>query len=581
MKLMYEKVNKIRDILLPYGSTRRIFIKKVYKRILKFIDDDCDKNPNKTNNESIFSYDLRNCKIYNNVIILAAERYLFVAELIVQCLQKVAIASHILVTKPEEGYQDLLHIVICPHMFIELPEKYIVFRVEQALEAQHFTERYVDLLKESLAVLDYSLHGIACLQKKNNTAEGIGAGKLFYVPISYNRNLHEKYSTVKKEYDVIFWGDDSCLRWKQLLDYLGDYYRIKVINNTFGENLYQELSKSKIIINIHSNADAVLEVTRIYECLSLATSIIISEKSMDMEEYPLLKNIVEFVDAGDFYAVKEKIGCFLNNKDLYHNKLEMIKAFVTNKKATSFEYYFYRFLLATDNIDFDTFYSNAESFIELKNKFWCLGLPESVDRKKTFDDNNKYGIEYYPGLRHYFGWVGCGLSYKFLLHKARSLNLPYVIICEDDVSFKDDFSYKFEIIKKFLLCEDNDWDIFSGLIADVHKKTTIHSIQTYKGFDFIKIDKMTSTVFNIYNERFMDKLDNWDYMDRNVDSNTIDRYMEGNAGVKIITLLPFLVGCQDELQSTLWNFQNTQYNKMIENSVARLEAKINEYRNNL
>lgn len=571
-------VNRIRDILLPYGTRRRDFAKKVYKKLLK--QQGIDENKalyKKTSGSESLNYGLWDFRINEELVILTTQHCLFIANLMKKCCEKVGLSAKVITEKPQEGYKNLPHIVICPQMFKELPKLYAAFQMEQTVSSRWLTDEYYDVLNNAVAVFDYSIYNIEFFQVNNK----INAGKFFYLPIAYDNSFAKGYSNIEKEYDVVFYGDDNCDRRKRMLDELKKYYNVKVINDLFGDELYKELSKSRIVINIHYYEGALLETTRIFECLSLGKAIIISEESVDIDEHESLKDIVDFVKIGDIDSIVKKIGRYLSDDKLYNEKLNKLAKYVNTKNATAFQYYFFRFLLATDNISFDTFYDEAASFINFKSKFWCLGLPEYIHRKKAFDEINQYKIEYYPGLRHFFGWVGCGLSYKFLLRKARELKLPYVTICEDDVLFRDDFNDKIKLINEFVLTKEQDWDIFSGLIADVNKNTVIESIQTYKGLEFIKIDKMTSTVFNIYNNRFMTRLENWDSNNRNADVNTIDRYIESHSSIKIITLLPFLVGCQDELQSTLWGFQNTQYNDMISNSIARLSSKVEQYKKDL
>ncbi|MBC8674081.1 glycosyltransferase family 25 protein [Aeromonas hydrophila] len=59
-------------------------------------------------------------------------------------------------------------------------------------------------------------------------------------------------------------------------------------------------------------------------------------------------------------------------------------------------------------------------------------------------------MQYVPGLRHRLGWVGCGLSYKFLINRAKDLNFQQITICEDDVSLPDDFRADLIILKIFI-----------------------------------------------------------------------------------------------------------------------------------
>ena len=74
--------------------------------------------------------------------------------------------------------------------------------------------------------------------------------------------------------------------------------------------------------------------------------------------------------------------------------------------------------------------------------------------------------------------------------------------------------------------DSTDWNVFCGVIADFNDNTEISNIVKFHNEEYIHINKMTSTVFNIYNKNFFKKMVNWDQNERDVDINTIDN--EGN-----------------------------------------------------
>lgn len=69
-------------------------------------------------------------------------------------------------------------------------------------------------------------------------------------------------------------------------------------------------------------------------------------------------------------------------------------------------------------------------------------------------------------------------------------------------------------------------------------------------------------------------LASWDPENLDAVSNTIDRFLESQADLRVVVTLPFFVGHREEVYSTLWGFQNTQYNDMIANSEKSLESMI-------
>ena len=563
-------LHSVKDKILPYGSTRRKIVKYIYHGMINFIKNKKYISENIRELDSSLEYNIWDYKIDDRLIILTTKHCLFVAEMINDSLKKINIEASIITDEPKEGYEAIPHIVICPQMFKKLPQKYIAYQLEQSVSSRWFNEDYFLKLKKAAVVFDYSISNINYLQMN-----GIPFSKTYYMPISPLKKVYsfdEDY-----EYDVLFYGDDKCDRRQGYLEKLKKYFKVKIINNLFGDRLYRELAKAKIIVNIHYYSNALLETTRLSECISLGRSIIISEKTDDMKEVCEFENVIEFVNDCD--EMIKIIEMYLTDDNKFSSKLICNNNYINNLKVTSFQYYFYRFLLASDNMSFDQFYDIANEFINFKDNKWCLSLPEAKFRREEFQKDNFMNIELFSGLRHYEGWIGCGLSYKFLLKKAEDMSLENVIICEDDVLFTEKFRSEYLKILNYL-DNNREWDVFSGLIADVSSDTNVIDIKKENGIEYIVLDKMVSMVFNIYNKTSYEKIYNWKYENRDRNNNTIDRYLEKNANFRIYTTIPFLVSCKEETQSTLWGFMNSQYSSYIENSLDRLSKKVKKFKMN-
>ena len=65
--------------------------------------------------------------------------------------------------------------------------------------------------------------------------------------------------------------------------------------------------------------------------------------------------------------------------------------------------------------------------------------------------------------------------------------------------------------------------------------------------------------------------------DLDAESNTIDRFLEAQTDLRVVVALPFFVGHREEVHSTLWGFQNTQYIDMIANSEQSLKNMVSAY----
>ncbi|VCU69455.1 Methyltransferase domain protein [Pigmentiphaga humi] len=503
-------------------------------------------------------------------VILTTPHCHFVARLIQSALERAGLQAQIIHAMPSGGFEDVLHFVICPQIFPKLPGTYVAFQMEQSVSSRWFKQDYLDILDHAYAIFDYSLTNIAFLQSK-----GMSYRQIYYLPIGFDADMAPLEGQPSYEYDVLFYGDVNNDRRRQYLEQLGRHFKVKVVRELFGAPLYEEMAKAKVVVNIHYYEGALLETTRVYECLS-QNKLVVSESSSDIAEHDALKSIVDFVPVGDVQAMIERIGYWLDHDEARRQRI------VANRNALlkpglSFDYYFFRFLLANDVIDFDRFYELAGAGFSIDSEMVCLGLPESIARQASFRLDNQYGIQAFPGLRHQLGWVGCGLSYKFLFRKAREQGLAEVAICEDDVDFLPGWQDRYRAAQRYL-AESGDWDIFSGLIANLHVQTAVSDLSESEGATYVHLDKMVSTVMNVYSARMFDRLESWDPAIRDAERNTYDRYVERMPGVRIVTTMPFLVGHKDEEVSTLWGFNNTVYVDLIRASEQLLEEKVIAFR---
>lgn len=504
------------------------------------------------------------------IVILTVPHCTYVAKEIQGALQRVEIQSRIIYKIPDSGYDDVPHFVICPQMFERLPDLYVSFQMEQSVSSRWFTEEYIKRLENSFAIMDYSLANIAKLQDM-----GLYAQQMYHVPIGFVRNYVDLTDAVIPEYDVIFYGDIQNARRREFIAELSMVCKVKVINDLFGESLHIELAKARLVVNIHYYAGALLETTRLWECLSLG-KLVISERSVDMDQHADLNDLIDFVDVDDIAGMVERVRYWLGDEGARRERIEQNHRTLQDA-PDQFDAHFYRFLLATDNITFDEFWNLAGQRMRLSSDRICLNLPEFVRRSESFDRDNRFGFVRFTGLRHSKGWVGCAMSYKLMIMLARSQGLPSVTICEDDVEFPKNFESRWPVIQQYLRTNPDDWDVFSGLMADVHTDIKVVSTHVRDQMQFLLTDRLISMVFNVYNASMFDAVASWDERNRDVASNTIDRYLERSRSLRILVTLPFLVGHKEELFSTLWGFQNTQYKDLISASSELLANKVIEH----
>ncbi len=488
----------------------------------------------------------------------------FVAELLANTLGK-HVRSAVILTEESDEYPLDYYIVICPHMYAKLPDKRksFVFQMEQSTGHSWFTEEYLELLESFPVVFDYSLENINYLWKR-----GIRYPNVYYLPIGGIENYAKKINSDKK-YDILFFGEHArSPRRTRILAEVERNYNLKTVHGVYGDEMNELIESSRLVLNIHYYPDSLLETTRIQHCLSLGTPVL-SEGSKDQDQYSELKEAVTFFNQGDVNDLQTKLNKVLKNTTT-HSVIEKS----ISSSSSRFKFMFERFLISEGLIG-DEMVDNLEPFSFEKNSV-VLSLPETIERRTSYLERAKNCTQIFDGIRRSPGWIGCGLSYKYLARSALEQNMEKLLIVEDDVEFFPDHAEKLEIINEYLERNAGRWDIFSGIIADLDQACKVLDVEKYKGITFVTLDKMLSMVFNIYSSSAIKKLSLWD-PDNDSIENAIDGYLNSQHDMKIMTTLPFLVGHREEMFSTIWAFKNDQYRNSIKRSEALLAKKVDEY----
>ena len=572
---MLNRYYGLRNKIIPYGTVRYNIVHGIIHPILQFFRN--IKHKSQVQDHPIFSAkEITKDEGYlivsssRRMNILCGPHTMFIAKNIQSILNIAGIQCDILTEEPVE-YENIPYIIICPQNYKHFPEVYIAYQLEQTISDRWLTDDYLEILRHAYIVFDYSLKNIEYFSDDRSIFS-----KLYYLPLDICQKTAEesrKDWDSEQTYDVLFYGADMAEHRQAFLKPISERFKIKVISEMFGEELYAEMRKAKLIVNIHYYENALLETTRLSEIMSVCNALIISEHSNDPTEEQRYEDLVDFVDIGDVDGMIERISYWLSHED---ERLAKVRANrkLLDERANAMEFYFDRFLLANDCISFDFFYDHVNDFVQFDTDRICLSLPEETIRRASFDEDNQYGFQVFGGLKHYQGWIGCGLSYKFIFRKAMDLGFERVLICEDDTYFPDNFEERFAKIRTYADAHD-DWNIFSGLMSDLGD-VSILDCEQVNNETFVYLDHMISTVFNMYDKSIFQVIADWDNTNLDIQHNTIDRYLE-NIPLRILTTNPFLVGHKEDLFSTLWGAQNTTYTDLIANSSIKLNALVEEY----
>jgi len=500
--------------------------------------------------------------------IICTPHTLFLARAISKRLAVHGIESEILTSSVRDFYHDF-YIVLCAQMFERLPpaNKRVIFQLEQSVSSRWFTEKYMKIIAESLAVIDYSLTNIDFLAKN-----GVKYPKVHYIPVGAVLNEIRHNDVASKKYDFLFYGDIlSSERRRRFIPKLQEKYTVRVCKNLFGDELYAAISDSRAVINIHYYEGALLEMPRICECISLGVPVL-SEGTSDKDEYPELEGAVKFFDEGSLDSMMDCAEDMLNGLEDIYDRLDA----AVGVSASRFNFMMDRFLVAIGIIPPNDIIERPVHVVR-KSDFFALSLPETIERRRTIASALPNGCELFDGIRHSLGWIGCGSSFNALSRYAVANKIDRLTVIEDDAELPDNFDSVLIEINEYLDARSSDWDIFSGLMADVHPNAKIISVDQAGGRTYVTLDKMTSTVFNIYNKSALQMISQWNPLDTDAVTNTIDRYLERQETLRIVVTVPFIAGHKEDVMSTLWGFQNERYSPMIAAAQKKIEDLIREW----
>lgn len=205
-----------------------------------------------------------------------------------------------------------------------------------------------------------------------------------------------------------------------------------------------------------------------------------------------------------------------------------------------------------------------------------LALPEQSQRYEAARGRCLPGAVPFHGLRQLHGWKGCAESYKFLATLAIAQNLHRLTVYEDDATFESDADRRLTAIEAYLDTRE-DWDIFSGLLTDLHYDARISGVNTAAGEEFIELDSVIGMVFGIYSRHGLQMLADFEFEGTNTNFHTIDRWLERRSP-RTLTVMPPLASHDEDLNSTLWTVNNSLMTPMIHGSIQRLEEKLAAFR---
>ncbi len=527
------------------------------------------KNNKLPDNGFVKENELMRDKIINNnelmrvktITIMATKHVEYNARVMERWLSVLDIRVQVVIGNISE-FDDDLYIVLCPQAFIVLPPpmKRIIFQLEQSSRSDWFTDEYMDTLMQSLAVFDYSSDNVQYLQDN-----GISYRDIFELTIAPITDYMPPEKPVEKsrDFDVLFYGAYNERR-NRILKRLRKKFRVKSVAEVYGDEMRDIIRQAPVVVNIHFYENALLESERLANAVSLGTRVV-SERGSDEDKNRDFESCVRFCPMNDvdalIAAIKEELA------DAKQTPAPTLP--IDFIEQASFR--FYRGLLALGMIDYDKFYTLMDNWKLPSNKI-MLGLPENVTRREYAMTQIPKDVDIFDGLRHRIGWIGCGMSYKYMAQKALDAGFENLQIHEDDAKFPDNYDKSYPVVKEYLAIHKNKWNLFSGMIVVLRdiENIKILDVANYKGLTFVRLNYFTSTVYGIYKGSFLKNMAQYPIQlpsqlsDDDIASggtHTIDVYLN-KLGVECITTLPFMMNQWSDGDSTLWGMGNQEVDQL-------------------
>ena len=92
---------------------------------------------------------------------------------------------------------DDLYIIVHINKYENIPKKYILYQIENSTSAW-FTDNYINLLKNSLCIWEYSVANI------HKYEQIVDKSKIYVMPMPFFK--YEKNTTTEIKYDILFYG---------------------------------------------------------------------------------------------------------------------------------------------------------------------------------------------------------------------------------------------------------------------------------------------------------------------------------------------------------------------------------------
>ena len=466
------------------------------------------------------------------------------------------------------------NLIISPQIYDKLPNRYSVFQVEQLTSDRWLNEAYINALRQSEYILDYSVYNLNILRNL-----GLEEQRLYYCPIGMKKKDIETTGWEERDISFLFYGDPSSPRRAKILNKLSEHIPITICSEVFGEELELHLKRSKYVLNIHFYEKALLETTRICQSLSLGANVISEHSLNDDEFHGIYSNGLITIDLEkkSTHKILQQLlddPLILRTDKSNHESSSSASGNIHNChwKDTKQVYHVARFLLEANLINYESFKQLSLESIDSNKlkKGIVLTLPESSRYTEAKKLATRLDLALFHGVKYNPGWRGCGLSYKLIGEACKAFDISTFTCLEDDCKIESDSHGNLQRLHSTAKTQ-NEIDLTSGIISDISNGSIVKlaEFNQESGSLVVQTNRVTSTLYNIYESKCLDLLAKWPLNSGLGSMLTIDRWLEIH-NLVCITTYPYLADQASHLASSISGNPNSMQCTMIKRSEERI-----------
>jgi hypothetical protein len=264
-------------------------------------------------------------KLYN-ICIVQPPGYihsLAFAELAELLMYSVRDAGHPAQIQTNQFVQGAVNIIVGAHLLDvsalrAVPEGTIILNTEQLTGVgEKWREQLTGWFESGLEIWDYSPANI-------DVIKALGAQKVRYLPIGFQKELQRIDISVEQDIDVLFYGSINERRREILTEIEGRGLNLKVLMGVYGKERDQWIARSKVILNHHFYESQIFEIVRVSYLLTNAKAVVAEVNPETVIDDRFRKGVVDVPYAGLVDAVCDLVEDTTKRKALQRRALNSI-----------------------------------------------------------------------------------------------------------------------------------------------------------------------------------------------------------------------------------------------------------------